>query len=352
MSDGFQHAITAEQGIFIVGTAVWLPPPVSTEEEIRRGHCDPATARASEMLSVTAAEGEEVAAEMAVRAAREVLRQPECGPERIDLLLHATSFDQGLEVWSPASYVQRRVLGESRVPAVEIRQASNGSLAAAHLGSCFLTALPSTSSVLITTADRFCPPSCERWSMDPGTVYADGGTAMVLSTAGGFARVLSLSLISGPELEGLHRPGPSAGTAPMDFSRPVDLTSHKKAFLRDRGIPYTLHRIEQGQRLALDVALDVAGTKLSDIDWFVLPHFIRKRLQSNYLRHLEVDIERTTWHWNRRIGHLGPGDQIASLDHLVRSGSLAEGQRCLLMAVGAGFSWSCAVVELVSRPSY
>lgn len=350
MTGESHHAITAGQGIFISGTAVWLPTPVSTDEEVQRGHCDLATARMSEMLSVTVAEGDEVAAEMAVRAAREVLRQPACPPERVGLLLHATSFDQGLEVWSSASYVQRRVLGDSRVPAIEIRQASNGSLAAAHLASCYLTALPEVSSVLITTADRFCAPSCDRWSMDLGTVYADGGTAMVLSRAGGFARLLSVSLISGPEMEGLHRPGPSGGVASMDFSRPVHLTAHKKSFLRERGITYTVERIEQGQRLALDVALDAAGTKLSDIDWFVLPHFIRKRLQSNYLRHLGVDIERTTWDWNRRIGHLGPGDQVAGLDHLLRSGSLAEGRRCLLMAVGAGFSWSCAVIEIDQLP--
>ena len=301
------------------------------------------------MLSVTVAEGAEVPAEMAVLAAREVLRGRD--PGRLGLLVHATSFDQGLEVWSPASYVQRRAVGDVRFPALELRQASNGSLAAMHLASCYLAALPSAKSALITTAERFCPPSSHRWMMDPGTVYADGGTAMVLSTEDGFARLLGLSLVSGPELEGLHRPGPAEGPATMDLSRPVDLTAHKKNFLRQRGITHTLDRIEQGQRLALDAALTAAGTELGEIDHIVLPHFIRKRLQSNYLRHLGIDLSRTTWDYGRRIGHLGPGDQIAGLDHLVRTGQLRPGQRCLLIAVGAGFSWSSAVVALDRVPT-
>jgi 3-oxoacyl-[acyl-carrier-protein] synthase III len=346
MSDMHQHVITPEHGIFIAGTAAWLPRRVPVEEEVRLGHCDAASARSSEMLSVTVVEGDEVGAEMAVRAAREVLRGPGCQPERVGLLLHATAFEQGLEVWSSASYVQRRVLGDSRVPAFEIRQASNGGLAACYLASCHLAALPKAATALVTTADRWALPSGDRWAMDPGTVYGDGGTAIVLSRVAGFARLTSVSLVSGPQLEGLHRPGPPDGVARFDLSRPVDLGARKKNFLRELGITYTVDRIEQGQRQALDAVLDATATKLSDIDWFVLPHFIRKRLHSNYLRHLGVDIERTTWGWSRGVGHLGPGDQVASLDHLVRSGTVEPGQRCLLMSVGAGLNWSCAVVEI------
>lgn len=347
---GCAPPITAEHGIFVAGTATWLPRQVPVAEEVQQGRCDPAVAAASEMLSVTVSERDEVAAEMAVRAAREVLRRPGCAASDVGLLLHATSFDQGLEIWSAASYVQRRAFGESRCPAVEIRQASNGSLASLYLAASHLIAWPGVRSVLITTADRFTPPSCDRWAMDRGTVYADGGTAMVLSSRGGFARVLGASLVSGPELESLHRPGPIDGPAAPDPSRPVDLNPHKKRYLRERGLSRTLDRIELGQQLALDLALDAAGVKLGEIDRFVLPHFIRLRLQSNYLRHLGIDLARTTWDWNRRIGHLGPGDQIAGLDHLVRSGALVPGRRCALMAVGAGFSWSCAVLEMESRP--
>ncbi|GAA3564047.1 hypothetical protein GCM10022222_54820 [Amycolatopsis ultiminotia] len=338
--------ITRDHGVFLTGTASWLPRQVPVTEEVEQGRCAPETASASEMLSVTVAEGEEVAAELAVRAAHRLWQLPGCDPAQVGLMLHATCFEQGLEVWAPASYVQRRALGGNRCPAVEVRQASNGGLAAMYLAAGWLTAFRSSSSVLITTADRFALPSSDRWEMDPGTVYADGGTATILSTTGGFARILGLSVVSGAELEGLHRPGEPDGPAVADYRRPVDLTSQKKNFLRLNGLRDTLAAIEEGQRLALDAALAAAEVKLADIDWFVLPHFIRKRLQSNYLRPLGIDLAATTWAWNRQVGHLGPGDQFASLEHLQHTGKLQPGARCLLMAVGAGFSWSCAVVSI------
>ncbi|MEZ3183138.1 3-oxoacyl-ACP synthase, partial [Streptomyces pimonensis] len=48
----------------------------------------------------------------------------------------------------------------------------------------------------------------------------------------------------------------------------------------------------------------------------------------------------------------GAGDPFAGLDHLVTSGALGPGDTCMLFGVGAGFSWSCAVVEILNAPSW
>jgi 3-oxoacyl-[acyl-carrier-protein] synthase III len=350
MTEVSDHVITADRELYVAGTASWLPPAVSTEEEVRRGHCDPAVARTSEMVSVTVSHSGEVAAEMAVRAGREALARSGCPPERIGLSLHAGLVDQGHDIWAPASYVHHRTVGTDRAPSVEVRQASNGGMAALHLAAAYLGGVPRARSALLTTAARVEPPTCDRWAMDLGTVYGDGAAALVLSRAGGFARLLSSVLISGAELEGLHRPGPADGPAEMYFERPLDLTAYKKGFVTQRGIASVAGRIEAGQRDALDTALEAAEVTLEDIDWFVLPHFSRRRLRSTYLTPMAIDIDRTTWDWNRRVGHLGPGDQFAGLDHLARTGALRPGQRCLLMSVGAGFSWACAVLRVERSP--
>ena len=62
----------------------------------------------------------------------------------------------------------------------------------------------------------------------------------------------------------------------------------------------------------------------------------------------EIDPGRTTWDWSRTIGHLGAADQFAGLDHLRRSGKLAVGDLVVLMSVGAGYSWGCAVLDVLS----
>jgi 3-oxoacyl-[acyl-carrier-protein] synthase-3 len=100
----------------------------------------------------------------------------------------------------------------------------------------------------------------------------------------------------------------------------------------------------------VDRALSEGDVKLADIDWFVLPSLGAGRIKAHFLDPLGIDLDRTTWPWGRHVGHLGAGDQIAGLSHLGGAGRLARGQRCLLLGVGAGFSWSAAVVEVLRWP--
>jgi len=113
------------------------------------------------------------------------------------------------------------------------------------------------------------------------------------------------------------------------------------------GMQFALDRVERGQDEVIEEALAEAGIKLSEVDRFVLPVFGRRRLDLGLFRRLGIRPEESTWPWARCIGHLGAGDQIAGLDHLVDSGQVKAGQLCLLLGTGAGFSWSGAVVELV-----
>jgi 3-oxoacyl-[acyl-carrier-protein] synthase-3 len=344
-------AVAVAEGAFIAGLGTWLPPLTPVEEAVRLGHCDAQTARKSEMTAVAVDHGDEVPAELAVRAAQDALAQAGCAPDDIALVLHAYLYDQGNELWSAAAYVQRRT-GTGRGPAIGIQQVSNGGMASLYLASTYLKAMPGASYALVTTADRFALPGYDRWHSDPGTVYADGGTAVVLSAARGFARLLSLSMVSDPDLEGMHRAGRASGIGRLSGKRPVDLGGCKADYVSEAGTAAVVERIATGQREAMDAAFSAAGTKPGDIDWFILPHFGKRRLSTNYLRYLDVPLEKTNWHVGRMIGHLGAGDQIASLAHLLRDGRLRAGQRCALIAVGAGFTWSCGVVEVSEVPEW
>ncbi|MGW6603252.1 ketoacyl-ACP synthase III family protein [Streptomyces sp. NPDC055036] len=336
--------------LHIASCATWLPPAVTVDREIADGHCDPATAAATEALAVVIA-GEESAPEMAARAARTALDRAGSRPEEIDLVLHASFFYQGHDLWAPASYVQREAVGNS-CPAMEVRQVSNGGMAAVELAAAYLAADPRRSAALVTTGDRFRPPGFDRWRSDPGTVYADGGTALVLSRHDGFAALRSLATVSVPELEGMHRGADPFGPAPFSGRPVVDLEACKRAFLAEHGVPYAVARVAAAQETAIERALSEAGTDLAGIDRIALPHLGRRRLEAGYFRRFGIEEKTTTWPWSRRIGHLGAGDPIAGLDHLVADGELAAGDTCLLVSVGAGFSWSCAVVEILRTPSW
>jgi 3-oxoacyl-[acyl-carrier-protein] synthase-3 len=47
------------------------------------------------------------------------------------------------------------------------------------------------------------------------------------------------------------------------------------------------------------------------------------------------------------VGHLGAGDQICGFNHLLETDRVRPGDRVMLLGVGAGFSWSCAVLEVL-----
>lgn len=335
--------------LYIAGAAVHLEGRSTVEEALRDGRCDERTAARSQIASVSVSTGAS-APELAVCAARQVLERTDTSATDIDLLLHATVQYQGHDLWAPASYVQRYAVG-NRCPAIEIKQLSNGGMAALELAAGYLAGPSGRTAALLTTGDVFGEPGFDRWRSDPGTVYGDGGTALVLGRGRpGFARLRSLVTVSDADLEQMHRGRDPFSRVPFAVRQPIDLGLLQRTFLADTGRSYSVARITAGQDETLKRALVEAECTLADIAWFVLPHFGRSRLNSTFLRRWSIPEERTTWRWGRSVGHLGAGDQFAGLAFLAESGRPRSGELGLLFGVGAGFSWSCAVVEFTGAP--
>lgn len=337
------------EDVFVRGHGVRLPSSLTVADALASGECPAGVVARTGVISV-AVSPDESAAEMAAAAAHVALDRAGSGPDDVDLILHADTYHQGHDLWPVTSFVQRETLRNSCL-AVEIRQMSNGGMAALELAVAHLQSR-SGRDALLTTADRFCLPGIDRWRTDPGTPYGDGGTALVLSRRGGYARLRSVATHADSDLEALHRGDEPFGLAPFQHRMPVDFGAAKQAFLRDRGISFGIARSVEGQRIVVDRALADAGLELADAEWVVLPHFGHRRLAVNYLRQYGIDERRTTWPWSRTVGHLGAGDQFASLAHLVDSGQARAGDRCVLIGVGAGYSWGCAVVEIENAPGW
>lgn len=331
--------------LYIAGAGSWLPDPMTLDEAERAGLAERIlvwnTGIASVCVSVR-----ESAPEMAVLAARSALRRSGCAPDDISLVLHASAYYQGHDMWAPASYVQRYAVG-NRCPAMEVRQMSNGGMAALELAAAYLAADPGRPAALLTTGDRFCLPGFDRWRSDPSTICGDGGTALVLSGRDGYARVRALVTVSDPGLERGGRGDAPFALAPLAAGAPIDMSANSSALVQEVGLEALLKRIESGQREAFERATARAGVKFADVDWYVLPNMGRTRMQAQYFGPFGIDPERTTWSWSTRVGHLGAGDQFGGFAHLVESGRLRPGQTCMLVGIGAGFSWTVAIVEML-----
>ncbi|MFJ8795357.1 ketoacyl-ACP synthase III family protein [Streptomyces sp. NPDC102462] len=331
-------------GLYIAAASSWLPERLTLDEAERAGLADRVRVWNTGIESVCVST-DKSAPEMAVLAARDALGRAEVGPEDLHLLLHACAYHQGHDMWPAASYVQR-FCGGGSCPAVEVRQMSNGGMAALELAAGYLRA-HDRPTALVTTADRFCLPGFDRWRSDSSTVCGDGGTAVVVSTRTGFAELRGLATVSDSGLEHGSR-SERFSDAPLAAQAPIDLNSD--ALVRELGVEPLLNRIEAGQREAFDRACAQADVKLSDIDWYVLPNLGRTRMRAQYFDPFGIDPQRSTWSWGRRVGHLGAGDQFAGLAHLVSEGALEPGQTCLLAGVGAGFTWTAGVLEIIAKP--
>ena len=332
-------------GLFLAGHGAWLPPAVPVADALAAGEVSAGDAGRAGIESVCVArpDDEDAPPRMAARAARAAVARSGHTPAEIDLLLHATVYHQGHDLWAPASFVQREVLGNA-CPAIEVKQMSNGGMAALELAAGYLRAGPARVAALLTAADRFAKPGFDRWRSDPGTVYADGGTALVLSTRGGFARLLSVATCADADLEQMHRGDDPFGVKPFAARSTVDLEVLKKAFVPKFGLAAGIARVNAGLGTAVKHALADAELELSEVDWFVLPHLGQRRLEAGYLRPLRADPYRTTARFGRRIGHLGAGDQFAGIGHLAETAA-RPGQAVLVVGSGGGFSWTAAVLR-------
>ena len=336
--------------LFVAGVGCWLPPAVSAPAAVADGRYDPADHTQNEYVSITVAGDGDAPPKMAVRAGRQALAQSGVPPGDIAVLLHASLWYQGVDFWPAASYIHHQVLGDGRhAPAMEINQMSNGGMAALELAAAYVTAAPARRAALVTTADRLALPGFDRWRSDlPGIVYGDGAAALVLARAG-FARLLSVTTVSDSSLEGMYRGSEPFGTVSGHAGQPVGNRARRADFAAGADPGALGRQIAAGLSEAVDLAVADAGCKRGDINWAVFPNLGVSALRRAYLAPLGLELAATTWEWGRLTGHVGAADQIIGLYNLHRTGRAAPGERVLLVGIGAGFSWTCAVAEF-TRP--
>ncbi|MDN3356280.1 ketoacyl-ACP synthase III family protein [Actinomadura sp. DC4] len=333
--------------LYIAGLARHLPAAVDVVGAVAEGRYDAAEQAANGYVSVTVA-GSQAPPEMAARAGGVALERSGVPAGEVALLLHASAWFQGVDYWPAASYVHREVLGGNRrAPALDVAQMCNGALGAVELGASYLAAVAERRGVLVTTADRFVEPGFDRWRGDVGgIVYGDGAAAVVLAREG-FARLLAVGTVVDTGLEAMYRGDVGFAGGP---GRGVDIRARRRAFMA--GTEGVADRTTAGLGEAIGLGLEEAGVGLGEVARFVFPNVGLETLRTRYLEPFGLKVEATAWEWGRRTGHVGAADQLTGLAELVESGVVGPGERVMLVGIGAGFSWTCAVVEVTARPGW
>ncbi|NGO10415.1 secondary metabolite biosynthesis protein [Streptomyces sp. HC44] len=326
--------------LYVAGVGVHLPARETAAEAIEAGHYDAESARADEVLSACV-EPTLFPAEMAAAAGRAALDMAGDGIGTWRAVFHSYVDYQGARYWQAAPYVALHTVGPS-VPSFDIVQECNGAMGSIELGRRFITG--PEDAVLVTTGDRFDNPWVKRWYGDQ-SVLADGGSALVLSGARGFAKVRSLVTLAENSLEAEARGGAFGSGADLSL---IDFEELRKQF-HDTEVPMLEHygRMETLLHDCVGQVLAEAGVTAAELSYVIPVVTTKWRTEIQLDRMLGLPVERSTWDLGRTTGHVGTGDQFIGLHHLVTTGRVRRGDQVLLLGGGTGYTLTAAVLEIV-----
>ena len=326
--------------LYIAGVGVYLPPRETAAEAITAGRYDPGTARTDQVLSACV-EPKLFPAEMAAAAGRAAMDMAGGRIGAVRAVFHSYVDYQRARYWQAAPYIALHTVGTS-VPSFDVVQECNGMMASIEIGRRFVTG--PDDAVLVTSGDRFDNPWVKRWYGDQ-SVLGDGGSALLLSGARGFARVTSLVTLAENSLEAEAR-GDTFSTG-ADLSV-VDFDQMRKRF-HNTAVPMLEHyaRMQTLLHECIGEALTGAGVDADQLAYVVPVVTTRWRVEVQMERFIGLPIERSTWDFGRTTGHVGTGDQAIALHHLVTTGKLRLGDQVLLLGGGTGYTLTAAVIEIV-----
>lgn len=339
--------------LYVAGFGAYVPERIETADQaVAEGRYTEAERFANGIRQVRVADPDtEAPAVMAASAGRQAIERSGIPHEAFDLIVHAGMGHQGQDFWQPASYVQDNTVGGAAA-AVEIKQGSNGGLAAFELAASWVVSRPGTAA-LVTVGDSFHLPYFDRWNSEDQQVYGDGAGAAVLSTGGGFARVLSTASVGDSTLEPFTR-GPDGWTLTPFNGEKVDLVGRKRAFLSRNGNSYdgTIMRMRNGMTAAIEKVFEGTGLDVKDVAYFIHANTGKGLVEYALYPPLGWDVSRTVYEWGCDFGHIGAADHLVNLEYLVRSGKGRAGDKILALGVSTGFVWTAVLLELLETPAW
>jgi 3-oxoacyl-[acyl-carrier-protein] synthase-3 len=266
-----------------------------------------------------AAPGERLS-DLAAAAGRMALDRAGISAADVDLVLVATTTAD--EVLPNAAPLVAAAIGAGRAGAIDIGAACTGFLSALSLATAQIESGRARSALVVGADHMF-------GITDPGdrqtaALFADGAGAVVVTASAGRGRIGPITLGSDGARGDLIRVG------------------RDEALIRMQGQETFRHAVTRLTEATLDAAA-LAAVALDDIDLFVY-HQANGRILRAVGERLGLPAERVV-DCIDRYGNTSAATLPLALATAEAEGRLRTGDRVLLGAFGAGFTWGAGVVE-------
>jgi 3-oxoacyl-[acyl-carrier-protein] synthase-3 len=315
-------AVAPRTGAAAGSVAVSVPETSISSAELgaRLGVAEDWIERRTGIRSRRIAEPHERLATHAAACGQAALRRAELDPLDLDLVIVATTTSD--ELMPNTAPLVAHALGASRAGAFDVGSACTGFLSALAVGAAQIEAGRARSALVIGAdfMSRITDPA----DRSTAAVFADGAGAIVLEQAEGPGRI-------GPVILGAD--GAGAGHILADrASGTIQMRGHE-----------TFREAVARLSLCTQQAARAAEVRLDDIDLFVY-HQANGRILSAVGERLGLPAGRVV-DCIGQYGNTSAATLPLALDFSERQGLLSRGDRVLLGALGAGFTWGATVIE-------
>ncbi|MDT9692487.1 3-oxoacyl-[acyl-carrier-protein] synthase III C-terminal domain-containing protein [Streptomyces sp. P9(2023)] len=270
---------------------------------------------------------DEQAWELALTAARTVIRRTGVAPSAVRQVVYAGSGEWDRPFWSPAAKVAHG-LGIEDAHCFEVANFCNAGMTAIRLLSG-PGALAEGEYALVLVGDRLSR-MVDHGDPDSKALFnfGDAAAAVLLAGGAGRFRVLHSAMrTDGGWADYYH------GELTGDRVR-IRRAAHR------RGLADTYVRQFTGLVHETLAALEV---EQDDIAHFLINHGDRD-MHERLLRTLGIPAERSVFNYHR-LAHMGGADTLIALGDLERAGRLRPGDLIMLATSAMGFSWGITTLE-------
>jgi 3-oxoacyl-[acyl-carrier-protein] synthase III len=303
-----------------VGTSLPAHVVSSAEIESRLGLAPDWIQRRTGIRSRRFAAADERLQTHASIAAREALERAAVAAADVDLVIVATSTAD--EVMPAASPLVAHEIGAFGAGAFDVGAACNGFLSALAVGAAQVET-GRARNALVIGAD-FMSRVLDLSDRSTAAVFGDGAGAVLLESIDGPSRL-------GPVVLGADAEGAGHIEIPRE-DRTIRMRGHE-----------TYREAVAHLSLATEQAVHAAGLRLEDVDLFVY-HQANGRILTAVGERLGLDPARVV-DCIAEHGNTSAATLPLALDHAAGNGMLHAGDRVLLGAFGAGFTWGATVLE-------